>query len=132
MASPDTGSRWKYLYQPLKADPPEMRLITLLPGPFSSQVQATLSTAPLHDPVSYEAISYAWGDPFTTAPILLDGIEFPITVNLESALRHFRLEEKSRLLWADAICLYVDRYQRKYHRNLRFGPLFSEGFRFAL
>jgi hypothetical protein len=32
----------------------------------------------------------------------------------------------------DVVCLYVDRYQRKYHRNLRFGPLFSEGFRFAL
>jgi hypothetical protein len=35
-------------------------------------------------------------------------------------------------LWIDSVCLYVDRYQRKYHRNLRFGPLFSEGFHFAL
>jgi hypothetical protein len=28
-------------------------------------------------------------------------------------------------------CLYFDRYQTEYCRNLRFGPLFSEGFRFA-
>jgi hypothetical protein len=90
---------------PSKLTPPEMRLITLLPGPFSSQVQATLSAASFDDPIPYEAISYAWGDPSITAPILLDGIEFPITVNLESALRHFRFEEKSRLLWADAICI---------------------------
>jgi hypothetical protein len=105
MASPDTGSRWKYVYQPLKVDPPEMRLMTLLPGPFSSQIRATLSKVSFEDMTSYEAISYAWGDPSTTVPILLDGIEFPITVNLESALRHFRLEEKSRLLWADAVCI---------------------------
>jgi hypothetical protein len=105
MASPGTGSSRKYVYQRLKVDPPEMRLIKLLPGPFSSQVQATLSKVSFEDMTSYEAISYAWGDPSTTAPILLDGIEFPITVNLESALRHFRLEEKSRLLWADAICI---------------------------
>ncbi|PMD64693.1 uncharacterized protein K444DRAFT_204241 [Hyaloscypha bicolor E] len=30
----------------------------------------------------------------------------------------------------DAVCLYVNRYQRKCYRNLRFGPLFSEGFLF--
>jgi hypothetical protein len=29
----------------------------------------------------------------------------------------------------DIVCLYVDRYQRKYHGNLRFRSLFSEGFR---
>jgi hypothetical protein len=32
----------------------------------------------------------------------------------------------------DALCLYVDRYQKKCHRNLRFGPLFSKGFLFFI
>jgi hypothetical protein len=32
----------------------------------------------------------------------------------------------------DALCLYVDQYRRNYRRNLRFGPLLSEEFRFAL
>jgi hypothetical protein len=27
---------------------------------------------------------------------------------------------------------FVDQYRRNYRRNLRFGPLLSEGFRFAL
>jgi hypothetical protein len=31
-----------------------------------------------------------------------------------------------------AVCLYIDRYRTKYRGNLRFGPPFSEGFRFAL
>jgi len=34
-------------------------------------------------------------------------------------------------LWIDSLCLYLDRYRTKYHRNLRFGPLFSNEFRFA-
>jgi hypothetical protein len=36
-----------------------------------------------------------------------------------------------RYVWIDAICLYVDQHRTKYHRNLRFGPLFSGGLRFA-
>ena len=29
------------------------------------------------------------------------------------------------------VCIYSDRYKKEYLRNLRFGPLFSKGFRFA-
>jgi hypothetical protein len=32
----------------------------------------------------------------------------------------------------DALCLYFDQYRRNYRRNLRFRPLLSEEFRFAL
>jgi hypothetical protein len=39
---------------------------------------------------------------------------------------------KSRLPLVDALCLYLDRHRTKYRGNLRLGPLFSEGFRFAL
>jgi Heterokaryon incompatibility protein (HET) len=55
-----------------------------------------------------------------------------ITYNLASALKHLRYEERSRVLWVDAICLCLDQYQTKYRGNLRLGPLVSEGFRFAL
>jgi hypothetical protein len=67
-----------------------------------------LSTVSPRDNLAYDAISYVWGDPSLTVPILLDGIEYPVTVNLELALRYFRLESNSRVLWADAICIYVD------------------------
>ena len=33
--------------------------------------------------------------------------------------------------WNDAVCIYVDQHEAEHHQNLRRGPLFSEGFRFA-
>ena len=56
---------------------------------------------------AYDAIPYVWGDPSLTVPILLDEIEYPVTVNLELALRYCRLESNSRVMWADASCIYV-------------------------
>jgi len=32
---------------------------------------------------------------------------------------------QQQYLWIDSLCLYLDRYQTKYRRNLRLGPLFS-------
>jgi hypothetical protein len=63
-----------------------------------------------------------------------DGKPFAVTENLWPALTHpgFKERDDPRTSWVDAICLYVDRYQMKYGRNLRLGPLFSEGSRFAL
>ena len=48
-----------------------------------------------------------------------------------TALLAFRSLKPSFPIWIDALCLYFDRYQTEYLRNLRFGPLFSEGFHFA-
>jgi hypothetical protein len=35
----------------------------------------------------------------------LNGVEVSVTANLESALRHMRLQNQTRMLWADAICI---------------------------
>ncbi|KAN0089525.1 hypothetical protein V8E51_019785 [Hyaloscypha variabilis] len=61
---------------------------------------------------------------------ILDFETLQVTTNLELALRYLRREMGARTLWIDALCTYVDRYQRNYHRNLRVGPLFSEEFCF--
>jgi hypothetical protein len=76
-----------------------------------------------HSPTSYEALSYCWGDntAFKT-PIICNGARLEITRNLKSALQHLRDEENVRILWVDAICLYLDRYRTKYCGNLRLGP----------
>ena len=62
----------------------------------------SLSQAP---PPTYEALSYVWGNSTVTLPILLNGLEFQVTTNLESALRHLRYHDRTRILWADAICI---------------------------
>ena len=54
-----------------------------------------------------------------------------VTENLGRALPYLRLRDQPRVLWIDAICPYVDQHEAENHQNLRFGPLFSEGFRFA-
>lgn len=47
---------------------------------------------------SYDALSYVWGNTTVLVPITLNGQQFDVTVNLECALRHFRLERRSRIL----------------------------------
>jgi hypothetical protein len=51
----------------------------------------------------YEALSYVWGDATQTSPMTLNGASYPITKNLESAIRHLRRREGSRTLWVDAV-----------------------------
>lgn len=54
---------------------------------------------------AYEALSYVWGNPTVTLPILLDGQDFQVTANLASALRHLRYHDRNRTLWIDAMCI---------------------------
>lgn len=55
--------------------------------------------------VSYEAISYVWGDPTDTVPITVNGHSYKVTVNLHDALRRLRHTARARRLWIDAICI---------------------------
>ncbi|KAI0376052.1 heterokaryon incompatibility protein-domain-containing protein [Hypomontagnella monticulosa] len=55
--------------------------------------------------VTYEALSYTWGAPVFSHPIRINGVEFFITENLDSALRHLRLMDTVRYLWVDALCI---------------------------
>ncbi|KAK8026226.1 hypothetical protein PG990_004049 [Apiospora arundinis] len=60
----------------------------------------------------FYALSYEWGDPTRTAPILVDGVVTHITRNLEEALTGIcnlgweAIDYRETLyLWADAICI---------------------------
>jgi hypothetical protein len=54
---------------------------------------------------SYEALSYVWGSPKGTIPILCDGDELLVTPNCLDALKRLRLPRQSRTIWIDAICI---------------------------
>jgi hypothetical protein len=75
-----------------------------------------------------EALSYVWGDSGITTPIRICNQPFEVTHNLYLALHYLQLNDSSRRLWIDAICLYFDQHRTEYLRNLRFGPLFLRGF----
>jgi hypothetical protein len=106
----------------------------------------------------YEAISYVWAqDPGEETIHCKEQIEtasftnackhwvynfmftperplesFTVTENVGVVLRQLQRLDRPRVLWIDQVRIYADRYRTKYRRNLRFGPLFSEGFRFVL
>ncbi|KAH7161701.1 heterokaryon incompatibility protein-domain-containing protein, partial [Dactylonectria macrodidyma] len=53
----------------------------------------------------YEALSYTWGAPKGTRPILCMGQTILVTPNCESALVHLRHSFRPQNLWIDAICI---------------------------
>jgi len=79
------------------------RVLELLPSVEGDPISCLLRCVHWADLPEYEAISYAWGDPKTKTPVIVDGKRLDVTVNLRTGLQHFRYQNRSRVLWADAI-----------------------------
>jgi Heterokaryon incompatibility protein (HET) len=100
-----------YSYLPLGPD--GIRLLRLMPCEYESiertEIQCELFQYPLQDQDQkthlYEALSYVWGEPGETLPILVNGVRFLVTVNLHAALIRLRDRSLQRILWVDAICI---------------------------
>ncbi|CZT04382.1 uncharacterized protein RAG0_10869 [Rhynchosporium agropyri] len=90
---------------PRMTDAHEIRILELLPGSEEDPVCCQLSIEHLFDDPRYKALSYAWGSATDMKTIQLNEINFEITPNLESALRHLRDEVEPRRLWVDALCI---------------------------
>jgi len=94
------------VYRPLDVELGEIRILHLLPSKsFDDIIQCELLYTRLSDPLEYEGLSYVWGKPEFTKTIELNGSDFHITPNLESALRHLRRSDSNRTIWVDAICI---------------------------
>lgn len=132
----------KHGYEEHKLTSPSgFRLMILGPGTGYDVLQAQFVSADLeHLSTRYEALSYTWGSPKRSNPLLIksetqDGwktSKLLITKNLPRAPKALRYEHFSRTLWVDAVCIYLDRYRTKYCRNLTFAPLICEGFGFCI
>lgn len=83
----------------------EIRLLELYHGSGSDTIKTRLIPANLSADLDFEAISYVWGDKTVKCPISCNGVEIGITQNLYEALVNLRLPHRSRLVWADAICI---------------------------
>ena len=78
------------IYQPLRSDRREFRLLKLEPAPnLDYELVCSLVLSSLDINPKYDALSYAWGDPAITKPISLNGLERSVTTSLELALRYF-------------------------------------------
>ena len=105
-----------YARTPLNAADKEIRLLHLWSEEVGGQVICSLSKASLAAKPEYQALSYAWGDPAVTTPIILSELDTSnengvaiaqvrVTTNLEAALRVLRVESHSSVLWVDALCI---------------------------
>lgn len=62
---------------------------------FEFRLLTLLKDEPHHfliSPPEYRAISYCWGDPSITKPIIVDGHTIEVTTNLEAALRELKAQ----------------------------------------
>ncbi|PMD22488.1 hypothetical protein NA56DRAFT_533517, partial [Hyaloscypha hepaticicola] len=134
-----------YQYSPLRKDHNEIRLIRLLPGPTSAEIEIEI----FHRKRSakYEALSYVWGPPKRTDIALVSKpaispkplsqlfarlrtgsrprTTLGITHNLAIALYHLRHSKKSRVLWIDAICINQDDDVERSAEVLEMGSIYA-------
>jgi hypothetical protein len=85
-----------------------IRVLAVFPGAAGDPIQCQLRTVVLDNvgnAPAYEALSYCWGDHHETELISCNGQDFYVRPNLETALRHLRCTDRTRVLWADAICI---------------------------
>jgi hypothetical protein len=97
-----------YEYEALDPSKREIRLVEIQPTAdwtSSAPVECLIFKGPLDDAPPFFALSYCWGDPANRVPILLNGFEFPVTVNLGQALRRLRRVDERKVYWIDAICI---------------------------
>lgn len=96
---------------PLSGYQPSLRLVELdFNTDEEATVHATLNTYDCENAPEYDALSYTWGTPDTSANIKLNDQWFPVTPNLLAALEQLRLNQaknrtSNRKLWIDAICI---------------------------
>lgn len=78
----------------LNPNRPEIRLLSILPGPQSSKIECTLDVARLDDELSYPCLTYTWGDSNDVSAIRLNNLTFTVTKSLSIALHHLRSERE--------------------------------------
>ncbi|KXT02330.1 hypothetical protein AC578_221 [Pseudocercospora eumusae] len=115
---------------PYTALPPGyIRIVELEPGCGEQPLEANIHHRPLEPPTSsehYEAISYCWGHVDSPKQLTLrSGSNLAITASLHSALQSFRYPDRSRLLWADAICINQDDIEERSHQVAIMGEIYA-------
>ncbi|KAH9205109.1 heterokaryon incompatibility protein-domain-containing protein [Leptodontidium sp. 2 PMI_412] len=82
-----------------------IRILELFPGEGTEIIRCSLTVSERKTAPPFEAISYAWGSGSNTRVISCENRKLKVTTNLRDALWKIRDPVKSRLLWADAVCI---------------------------
>ncbi|KIH93324.1 hypothetical protein SPBR_04139 [Sporothrix brasiliensis 5110] len=115
--------RLLYIDDPLSSDGPEDENDS---QPMACRLQ-TCTVADAQRSQFY-ALSYAWGDPQDTLPMLVNGLVVPATRNLVLALQHVPVVEprcRRQGLWVDALCINQADNHEKSAQVLMMKDIFS-------
>ena len=117
------------LYEPL-ADEFHIRVFRLFAGDRYEPLRGELHVHSVHDEdLTYEAISYTWGNALGTDNCSINGINLSISRNLENTLRRIRSASQDRYLWADAICIDQKALSERNHQVALMSEIFSRAIR---
>jgi len=94
-----------FKYTKLKSELQEVRILSIMNGCQSVEIECTLEHIHLVGGSNYKALSYTWGNPSDTSYIKLNNQPFLVTASLAIALQHLRKETEVVELWVDAICI---------------------------
>lgn len=76
--------------------------------------------------MTYNALSYVWGDPSEMRQIICDGMACMITVNLFHALARIRSSRADVLLWADVLCIDQENQSEKTRQVRVMGDIYGQ------
>ncbi|RBR07518.1 uncharacterized protein FIESC28_10599 [Fusarium coffeatum] len=131
VAQQPSSGPYAAIYQQLDTARHEIRLLTLHPASDENdQICCSLSHAELNPqndstaPV-YEALSYVWGEPIFSEPILLNDQKFFVTPSLKYALSYLRSKTEPRTLWVDAVCINQSDMEERNHQVALMREIYS-------
>lgn len=116
------------VYNPLNSARHEIRLLEAVSrsaDDFHEQLTCRLSIYSLDDNPSFTALSYVWGDPRDTRPIVVNDTNMEVTANLMDALLQQR-DSRMRLIWADALCINQQNSEEKTQQIQMMGTIYSQ------
>lgn len=113
-------------------DTPEIQPSTSIACEHADGTAQTASReAHIQEAEPYEALSYTWGGSPDSSHFIkiLDGgqaYSIPITVNLESALRHLRPSSDVKYLWVDALCINQENHVEKSSQIPKIADIYNQ------
>ncbi|KAL6364813.1 hypothetical protein LRP88_00786 [Fusarium phalaenopsidis] len=114
------------IYTPL-SDPDTIRVLEIsLLHPGSHQLSGRLTIESLHDQPDYVALSYVWGAPSPTDPLIeIDGHPFQVRESLFQAIKVLVSDTKIRI-WIDQICINQNDKPEKEHQVRLMSKIYSQ------
>jgi hypothetical protein len=113
------------LYDSLNSETNQIRVVELVPGRWNDAINCNMRTVSLDEQPSYEALSYVWGDPKDTVPIIVNGTSFPATRNLVAALLRVWSSVTPRTIWVDAMCINQKSLDERTQQILIMGRIYE-------